>query len=120
MKEEWLFLGCCLCMLAILPIYASIFLLVGIALYHKKRFSFGIYLFMFICVVFFLRVQCGQTKYVHNTNKEVKIIEINEKYTIGFNGQQKVLIYGLGDISYDDIVRLKGEYKKIDSVSNEG
>ncbi len=120
MKDEWLFLGCCLCILAILPIYASIFMLIGIAFYHSRRFSCGIYLFIFICIVFFLRVQHGQINYVHNTSKEVKIIEINEKYTIGFNGQQKVLIYGLDDISYDDVVRLKGVYKKIDSVCNEG
>ncbi len=120
MKDEWLMCGVCLCLLSVLPFYASIVLIIGIVLYHKKRFSYGIIKFICICILFFVRTQYMHPTYIHNVNKEIKIKEIKENYAIGFNGQQKVLVYGLNHVSYDDVVLVKGTYKKIDSVSNEG
>lgn len=44
--------------------------------------------------------------------------ELKSNYIICDNGEQRVVVYGADDVSFDDVMEVKGSYERIDTVHN--
>lgn len=118
MKQSWLFLSItCFLMIVCSSVSVSVFLFAVALIFHVRHFTKGHILFLLL-----LAVGMFQSLPFEESNAPqshiIEILEIKSSYAVGYCENQKVLIYGLSEVSFHDVIEVKGTFKKIDGVHN--
>ena len=56
--------------------------------------------------------------YVFSNSSIFRVTDIKNGYIIADNGEYDVIVYGIENISFDDVIYIKGDYEQIHSVRN--
>ena len=117
MKQSWLFLSLCIwSMIMSQSMLVCIFLLILACVFHIRHFSKGHIVFLLFLICAILRIQ------PHNqtmpTSKIITIQEIKSSYMIGECDHQRVLLYNVKDVAFQDVIEVEGDFEIIDGVHN--
>jgi competence protein ComEC len=120
MKFPFLFVSlCCLSIFYIRNLWVNILLIVIYICFYVRHFlRFRVW--FAAALLFSCSTVMTQQKPVVPLQKVVVIKEIRAAYCIGEIEDQKVALYGLEHVNYDDLVEVSGNYKEIDGLHNEG
>ena len=120
MKQSWLFCGWS-CLLLLWSKNISLWFLFVVALcliwYYIKHYhiSWVMFLILFIMI---LRIGIMFTETSIPQSRVIQVREIHSNYVIGYVDEQEVVVYGLKDVNYQDIVGVEGTYQKFSSLHN--
>lgn len=117
MKQSWLFFALALwgaIYMNSLFVCVLIFLVIGY--FHIRHFSKGHGLFLIFLLLALIRIQPRQPTLP--TNKVIVIQEIKSNYVVASCDDQKVLVYGVKDVSLSDVIEVQGDFERIDGVHN--
>lgn len=118
MKHTWLFCGLIFLFACWLTnIWGVILLLIAAFFYYRRHYTVHVLFFCFLALVF---VSLYPKTPSIPVRKQVMVREIKGKYIIGNTGEQNVIIYGVQDANYGDILYIKGDYQKVDTIYNIG
>ena len=117
MKQSWLFLSLLIWgMIISQSLLASIFLTFVACVFHFRHFQKGHILFLILLIGAIFRIQ-PHTQQMP-TSKIITIQEIKSSYLIGECDHQKVLLYNVKDVSFQDVIKVQGNFELIDGVHN--
>lgn len=117
MKQSWLFLSLLIWgMIISQSLLASIFLTFIACVFHFRHFQKGHILFLILLIGAIFRIQ-PHTQQMP-TSKIITIQEIKSSYMIGECDHQKVLLYNVKDVSFQDVIEVQGNFELIDGVHN--
>lgn len=119
MKGQWLFLSIASLCILYFPHYFLLWVML-FGVFHFKHFHQGHFLFLILLTVIWgIAIDYKQEIPMPESNV-LKIVSLKEQYAIGAIGRQKVLLYGLENVNYGDIITVEGSYEKIESYHNFG
>lgn len=117
MKNSYLFAGIAVLLIVwSKELWLAGLLLFLIIVYYRRHFIQNIvfYLLM-LCVMIRLFFPMQTSK---PASKILQVKEIKSNYIIASTGKQKVVVYHAGNVSFNDVIEVKGSYQKIDGVRN--
>lgn len=118
MKQSWLFLSITFFLMIVgSSISVSVFLFAVALIFHIRHFSKGhIFFLLLLLAGVYRNLPFGEQQVPQSRILEIQ--EIKSSYVVGYCDNQKVLIYGLSDVSFHDVIEVKGTFEKIDGVHN--
>ena len=120
MKHSWLFCGWC-CLILLWSKTISIFFVFGIAFcliwYYAKHYSIS-WKFFFILFLMMMRIVMISMKAPTPQSNVIQVREIHSNYVIAKAEHQEVVVYGLKNVNYQDVIEIEGTYQKVSSLHN--
>ncbi|MEG0527442.1 MAG: ComEC/Rec2 family competence protein [Longicatena sp.] len=117
MKNTWLLIGMIWLFSKWIP-YTTLLVvfLLCMTLFYLKHYK--IHVVFFICIILVFLQCCGTSQHPKPVSKIVQIKEIKANYVIASTGDYKVVLYGVDQINFDDVIEVKGEYQYIQTIHN--
>ncbi|MEF9920890.1 MAG: MBL fold metallo-hydrolase [Erysipelotrichaceae bacterium] len=117
MKQQLLYLGGCIWLILLFDSFIykiMMFFLLCYLFNHRKKGNIKLFMISFATITLFTMPQHQSIP----SSKVIHIEKIKMNYCIGKVENQSVIIYGLNQVSFDDVIKVEGEFEEVHSLSN--
>lgn len=97
-------------------IFIMLAILALIYIYYFKQMGKSIYILLLIYLLPLMRIQLLPTTNEQPTKFEGKVVELKKNYVLVEVESQKVVVFGMDDVSMDDVVAWEGKYQKLSGI----
>ncbi|MEG1629826.1 MAG: hypothetical protein RR345_01820, partial [Erysipelotrichaceae bacterium] len=117
MKQQLLYLGGCIWLILLFDSFIykiMMFFLLCYLFNHRNKGNIKLFMISFAAITLFTMPQHQSLP----SGKVIHIEKIKMNYCIGKVENQPVIIYGLNQVSFDDVIKVEGEFEEVHSLSN--
>lgn len=121
MKQYYLYVACCVMVLAWCQNFNVNLLLIAIFSFYYYKVIKRQWYFVFVILLFFNFNLLFLNKEVHKPLHYVMQVEvIKANYLIGNTGSERVYVYNVENVSLKDIIKVEGTYEPVTALKNKG